>query len=171
MARRKFGRAQGRRTVVKVLGGTASLSFGDTADVIRFYEDAERRLNDLSEPLDQYGRYTVEEHIPRQFAARGTPKRWASLSAKYAAWKAKYYPGRPLLVLSGRMKAGFRWKARKRSLQIINRVTAGQKGNNTPRWRWHQDGTPRMPARPMLQVTDKDLAELSRLIFAHVRGE
>ena len=168
---RKFGRSQGRLTVAKVLGGTVSLSFDDTIDTIRFYEDTERRLKDLSEPLDEYGRYLVEKHIPRQFAKRGTPKRWATLSAKYAAWKAKYFPGRPLLVLSGRMKAGFRWKGKKRSMQIINRVAAGQRGNKTPRWQWHQHGTSQMPARPMLQVTDKDLAELTRLIFAHVGVE
>lgn len=169
MARRKFGRSKGRRTVVNVLGGTVGLAFDDEADILRFFEDAEGRLSDLSEPLDEYGRYLVEEHIPRQFKRQGTPKRWASLSKKYREWKEKHYPGRPILVLSGRMKAGFRWKARKRSLQIINRVTAGQK-NKTPRWQWHQSGTGKMPARPMLQVTDKDLAVLSGLILGSLGG-
>lgn len=155
-------------TVVKALGGEVMLSFGSTEEIIRFFERAEGRLSDLRIPFDRYGRYLVEKHIPAQFKAQGTPKRWAALSEKYRRWKERRFPGRPILVLSGRMKAGFRWKAKKRSLQIINRVAAGQKGNKTPRFEWHQGGTPRMPARPMLQITDRDLAVLGREVLEYL---
>jgi phage gpG-like protein len=170
MARPKFGRSQGRLTTVRVLGGTVQQSFGAPADIIRFFDDQESKLQDLTEPLDRYGRYLVEEHIPNQFDVQGTPKKWAALSPKYRAWKARRFPGRPLLVRTGRMKAGFRWKAFKRSLRIINRVRAGQR-SSTPRWFFHQFGGGPLPARPMLQVTDKDLAVLTGFVFEHLEGE
>lgn len=160
-----FGRSAGRLTTVKVIGGTIGIRFGDTTDTIRFFEDKESKLSDLTEPLTRYGDYLVSEHIVRQFQRRGFPAGWAPLSPAYAEWKREHFPGRRLLELSGKMRRGFRFKAGPRSLRIINRITAGQKGNKTPRWFWHQFGTPKMPARPMLQVTDKDLAKLTEFVF------
>lgn len=164
-----FGRSRGQLTVVKTLGGTVQVSFGRPADVIRFFEDRERKLTDLREPLDRYGRYLVEEHIPAQFQSQGYPKRWASLSPAYTKQKAKKCPGRPILVCTGAMKAGFRWKAFKRSLRIINRVRRGQRGG-IPRWQYHQGGKGRKH-RPMLQVTDRDLARLTEFVFDSLEGE
>lgn len=170
MPERRFGRSKGRLTTVRVLGGTVRLSFGEPADIIRFFDRMGSNLVDLTEPLDKYGEYLVTRHIPTQFERQGFPKRWAQLSEAYRRQKERRYPGRPILVATGRMKEGFRWKARPRSMQIINRVTAGQKVK-IPRWFFHQFGTPHMPAREMLQVTDKDLAVLSGLVWDYVLEE
>lgn len=166
----RFGKSAGRLTVTKFVGGTMALSFSpDVIDIIRFLEDREARLLDLQPALNEFGEYIVNEHIPNQFKTQGTPKRWAPLSAKYKRWKDRHFPGRPILVRTGRMKAGFRWEARKKSLRIINRITAGQRGSRTPRWFWHQFGTGKMPARPMLQITDADRAKLVEIVEEHLR--
>lgn len=168
----RFGRSQGRLTVVKVAGGELVVRFGsiDKDDLAAYLQDIDLRMQDIRPVLDRYGEYIVNEHIPRQFAAQGTPRRWASLSPAYARQKARRYPGRPILVRTGRMRRGFRWEARPRSLRIINRVRAGQRGRGLPRWFYHQSGTEKMPARPMLQMTDKDRDKLSEFTEDHLRA-
>ncbi len=166
MTIRRFGRSQGRRTVIRAVGGQVVVRFGDisTDDIVKYFEDLGLRMSDMQAVFDRYGEYIVDEHIPRQFRARGTPQGWAPLSPAYARWKATHYPGMPLLERTQRMKKGFRWEAKPRSLRIINRVTAGQ-SVRIPRWRFHQDGTGKMPARKMLQITQRDndkLLELSQ---------
>ena len=168
----RFGRSQGRLTVVKVAGGELVVRYGsiDKDDFAAYLRDIGLRMQDIKPVLDRYGEYIVNEHIPRQFSAQGTPRRWASLSPVYARQKARQYPGRPILVRTGRMKRGFRWEARPRSLRIINRVMAGQKGRGVPRWFYHQSGTRKMPARPMLQFTDADRDKLHEFAEEHLRG-
>ena len=162
---RRFGRSQGRLTVIKVVGGEMHVRFGqpNVDDFATRLEELGLRMQDLQPVLDKFGRYLVREHIPGQFAAQGHPKRWASLSPAYARWKARHFPGRPILVRTGAMKGGFRYEARKRSLRVINRVKAGQKGRGKPRWFYHQHGTGNMPARPVLQISDADRQKLSEL--------
>jgi len=158
-------------TVVKVAGGELAIRFGsiDKDDFATYLENIGLRMQDIQPVLDRYGAYIVNEHIPRQFEAQGTPRRWAPLSRAYAQQKARQYPGRPILVRTGRMKGGFRWEARARSLRIINRVMAGQRGRGVPRWFYHQSGTSKMPARQMLQFTDDDREHLHQFAEEHLR--
>ena len=167
----RFGFSQGRKTTVKVLGADVTVRNGiETDDFVGYLEDLGMRVNDFQPVMERFGEYLVEEHIPRQFKRRGTPKRWAPLSKDYAAIKRRLYGNLPLLVLSGRMKAGFRYEATKRTLRVINRVAAGQGRNKTPRWTWHQTGTETMPARPMLQVNQYDYTRLRQFAQAYVTG-
>ncbi len=166
----RFGRSQGRRTILRVVGGELGYRFGNihTDDLIEYLQDLGLRMEDLYQVFDRYGEYIVNEHIVQQFQARGTPQRWAALSPEYAKRKALQFPGMPILQRTQRMKHGFRWEAKPRSLRIINRVTAGQRVK-IPRWRWHQDGTSKMPARKMLQMTDKDRAKLHEFVDEYLR--
>lgn len=166
----RFGRSQGRRTILRVVGGEVGYRFGgiDTDDLIEYLEDLKLRMIDLQPVFERYGEYIVGDHIPNQFAAQGTPRGWAALSPAYARWKAVNFPGMPLLQRTGRMKRGFSFEARPRSLRVINRVTAGQ-STNIPRWRFHQEGTSRMPARPMLQFTNKDRDKMHEFVEAYLR--
>jgi phage gpG-like protein len=167
----RFGRSQGRLTVVKVAGGELVIRYGsiDKDDFATYLRNIGLRMQDIKPVLDKYGEYIVNEHILRQFVAQGTPRRWAPLSPAYARRKARRYPGRPILVRTTRMKRGFRWEARPRSLRVINRVMAGQKGRGRPRWHYHQEGTSKMPARPMLQFTDADRDRLHEFAEEHLR--
>lgn len=155
-------KSSGEETIVKVLGANISIRrSGD--DVLDYLEGIGLRAKDMQTPLDRFGRYLVEQHIPRQFAQQGTPKRWAALNKQYAAWKRRRYGNLPKLVLSGAMRKGFKWEVTARTLKVINRVKSGQKGRGVPRWQYHQRGTDNMPARPMLQITEKDRDMLREL--------
>lgn len=165
----RFGHSQGRRTLVRVIGAEMILRENGVADVaIDHFAELGARMEDMEPVLYFFGQYLVEEHIPMQFRRRGFPARWAPLSPEYAAWKAKHYPGKPILVRSGAMKAGFSWEAKKRSMRVINRVRAGQGRGSTPRWVYHQDGTATMPARRMLQITERDHQMLRKLMRNHL---
>lgn len=165
----RFGFSQGRKTTVKLLGADVTIRNGiETDDFVAYLEDLGLRVNDFQPVMERFGEYLVEEHIPRQFKRRGTPKRWAPLSQAYADRKRRQYGNLPLLVLSGRMKAGFKYEATKRTLRVINRVAAGQGRNKTPRWTWHQDGTDTMPARPMLQINPYDYTRLRQFAQSYV---
>jgi hypothetical protein len=164
MAKEEFGFSQGRKTTVKIVGAEIMLGGGIAkADVIRYLNDLHVRAQDMQVPLQRFGAYLVEQHIPRQFEAQGTPKRWAPLSPAYAAWKRRHYGNLPKLVLTGAMRGGFRWETTPRTLRVINQVKSGQRGG-VPRWTYHQLGTEHMPARPMLQITNKDYARLREIV-------
>lgn len=155
---------------MRVVGGEVGYRFGgiDTDDLIEYLEDLKLRMVDLEPVFDRFGEYIVGDHIPNQFVAQGTPSTWAALSPQYARWKEVHFPGKPILERTGRMKRGFRWEARPRSLRIINRVTAGQ-SVKIPRWRFHQEGTSRMPARPMLQFTSQDRDKMHDFVEEYLR--
>jgi len=169
---RRFGRSQGRLTVVKMVAGEIHVRFGqiDTDDLVEYMQDLGLRMEDLQPVFDRYGEYLVDEHILMQFRRQGFPKRWAALSPAYARWKARHYPGKPILEATGRMRRGFRWEARPRSLRVINRVRAGQQRGSQPRWFYHQSGTDVMPARKMLQITDDDHEQLQEFAREHLEG-
>ena len=116
---------RGKITVAKLVGATLFIGLPTTEVLEQRLEDIGMRAKDLKPVLDAFGRHIVEEHIPAQFARQGTPRRWAPLSPAYKRWKDKHFPGRPILVRTGAMQAGFRWEAHPRSLRVVNRVMAG----------------------------------------------
>lgn len=160
----------GRFTIIKLVGTEIRVNdrMPGAEDLTIQLEAMDVRIRDFREPFDDFGAHLVKNHIPRQFRRRGFPRRWAPLSPSYAAWKRRKYGNLPLLVLTGRMKAGFRHEATKRTVRIINRVRAGQK-SGLPRYLYHQYGTEKMPARPAVQLRRKERALLSQLVERYLR--
>lgn len=81
-------------------------AFGET-HVARTLQVAADRSRDMSEPLGELMDQILDS-VEAQFdtegaAAHGVP--WQKLSDLYGAWKAEHYPGRPILVRDGAMKA------------------------------------------------------------------
>ena len=168
---KSLGFSQGRATTVKLVGADIVLRAGakdNVDDVLDYLNALGLRFQDFQPVMERFGEYLVEEHIPRQFKQRGTPKRWAPLNDAYAKRKRALYGNRPLLVATGRMKAGFKYETTPRTLKVINRVTAGQGRNKTPRWTWHQNGTETMPARSMIQIGQTDYRRLRQLAQAYL---
>jgi hypothetical protein len=89
----------------------------------------------------------------RQFASRGgyagTP--WAPLTPAYAAWKSKHYPGKPILELTGTLVDSL--TRRPLGVEVIEAHFAVF-GSGTDYGRYLQAGTPRMVARPPVQVPE-----------------
>jgi len=164
VGRRPFGRSYGRQTVVKTIGGEITFRFQDVkADQWgKYLEDVGLAMEDMEPVFDEFGRYLVEENIPETFRARGRPRRWARLSESYALQRFGRRRAIATLVLSGRMKRGFRWKAFPRSMRIENSRTY---------WTYHQSGTRHMPQRVILQLLRQDKSKFLDIAHEHIHGE
>lgn len=152
--------------MVRIDGIDLSLRFA-TPDLDQFILDLEQmgaRGQNMQPALDEVGGYVLGQLIPEQFKKQGTPKRWAPLSPRYAAWKRRRYGNLPILVLTGRMRKGFKIKTGPRSLSIVNTV---KRRGGKPYWVYHQYGTRHMPRRPVLQLRMKDRQELRRIVLQY----
>jgi hypothetical protein len=80
--------------------------FGDQV-IARRFAMLDEQSRDLSEPLGQLMDQILDS-VREQFDSEGAASDgipWAPLSDEYAAWKLAHYPGRPILVRDGAMKA------------------------------------------------------------------
>lgn len=115
--------------------------------------------------MAEIARYQVEVVNKRQFTQQGTAEtggRWAPLSPPYARYKAKRRPGRPILVFDGdlrdsmiRPRAGV-WETWDSGFVVGTAVDYAI---------YHQQGTPRMPARPLLGSPRKrDTQQMAKIL-------
>jgi phage gpG-like protein len=88
---------------------------------------------------------------------------WAPLSLSYDRWKRKYYPGQPILqrsgFLFGQMTGGLAAEFTEKSLRMYPTVPYGV---------YHQRGTARMPARPVVSLTEDDKMRWMKMIHRFV---
>lgn len=107
--------------------------------------------------------YQKEVVNARTFAQQGTPEtgRWAPLSPRYGAWKAKVRPGRPILVFNGDLRTAFTSMSHGVTFYDDSRMVVGAAD---PVAGYHQRGTDRMPARPILgRQARKDSAYMAKI--------
>ena len=100
------------------------------------------------------------------FAMSGQPRsqktgqfmegRWAPLKPAYAAWKEKFYPGRPILTRTGRLGESLNWRGTSLGRDGVWQPTERDVvfGTAVPYGRYHRDGTKHMVARPFLPTPD-----------------
>ncbi len=116
----------------------------DDADARRRLKLFETLLSDLrpfwpAVVTLQRGWWRSQFESEGRFAAAG----WAPLSPAYAAWKARRYPGKPILQATGQMRRAFDNPQRSVSPHTLTLTV------NDPKAAFHQDGTNNMPARPV----------------------
>lgn len=137
-----------------------------TRPVLDLLSDVEDILEgDLSEFWPLLERST-REWLTAQFDTEGRwgGDPWAPLSGAYAARKARQHPGRGILVATGALRdASIRFtpvKTRDTFRAVIR----------SPIVQYHQSGTSRMPARPIIprRLPATALAELERLAADYV---
>lgn len=100
-------------------------------------------------------------------AGGATGSMWPPLSPAYRVWKNKHFPGRPLLVLHGDLKASVTspdspdsvWVAQPKALRV---------GTTVPYAMSHQRGTSRMPARPPVRLKSEDMAQVGKMLHKFV---
>ena len=101
-----------------------------------------------------------KQDMAAQFATEGETSgdEWAPLSDAYAAWKAKHYPGRTIGWLTGALMQSMTGGAG--YIELFTPLTAefGQADGATPTedgsyGRFFNDGTDKMPARPLLRFS------------------
>lgn len=73
--------------------------------------------------------------------------RWAPLSPAYAAYKAQRYPGRSILIAEGDLRqAASRPERKATPTELVLTI-------RDPKIGYHQTGTARMPARPVVPAS------------------
>ena len=112
-------------------------------------------ISDWTEPLKKAGDifYRVEKE---QFDSQGGYSGgWVALSPRYAIWKAKHYPGQPILVRKGDLRGSLIKKGSKGSLYKLT-PTRLEKGTNVPYAIYHQSTGKRrkLPRRPPVDIPE-----------------
>lgn len=138
---------------------TVTITVTGLEDVQRKLKNLSQATSDLSPVMGDVGQYLSRFFSSEVFASRGgvIGEPWAPLSARYAALKAKQYPGRPPLVRTGVMQRSFKYDKGAHFARIYN---------NSPVFDYHQSNSPRskMPERVMMKVDDAREREIGRLI-------
>lgn len=111
------------------------------------------RVSDLR-PAYELVYADLQEREEKVFRLGGTPQRWAPLSPRYAAWKRKHHPGRPIMELTGRLLQSLVGKTGESVAQIERQRAV--LGTRAPHAHLHDQEDRRrknLPRRPLLQVT------------------
>lgn len=134
-------------------------------DASEYLDDVRRRMKDLR-PVWPRLQASLKAYTIGNFTAQGLPSGgWKPLDAEYASWKATRFPGAPMLVQTG---------------QLFRKVSEGPKldgGARTAHFsftgkiaRFHQYGTTKMPARPILFAPDVWVDEVQEQIGDYIIG-
>ena len=102
----------------------------------------------------RFGRQWFKEQLDSEGKWGGDP--WEPLSPDYAAWKAQHYPGRPMLWREGALRAAAFNPARKVTAQTLTLTVTD------PKVGFHQEGTVKMPRRPIIpdEIPDHAMDQL-----------
>lgn len=81
-----------------------------------------------------------------QFSSEGGwgGEAWAPLSPQYAVWKSQHYPGRTILIREGAMRRSSSQPRREATPRTLTLWI------DDPKAPLHEEGTDRMPARPLI---------------------
>jgi phage gpG-like protein len=122
--------------------------------------------NDLRPYADKLETAFREAEAEQFRSGGGLSGGWAPLYPRYKAWKDQHYPGLPMLVLSGRLRASLIG----RTADSIFKVNAKSVrfGTNVPWSGKHQTGEGLIPARPPVP-TQALLGRLADVVAAEIR--
>lgn len=106
-------------------------------------------LYNFKGPMGEIGEQAARYYSTQAFASQGGVfgGRWPALSPRYARVKAVLYPGRGMLIRTGKMQDSFTYTASSNQVLI---------GNKAPHFKYHQSTKPRnkIPRRAMMGVND-----------------
>lgn len=134
----------------------------ETSDYLK---DVRSRMRDFR-PVWPKLQASLKSYIVGNFTAQGLPSGgWKPLDAEYASWKATRFPGAPMLVQTG---------------SLFKKVSEGPKldgGARTAHFsftgkiaKFHQYGTTKMPARPILFAPEVWVNEVQEEIGDYIIG-
>ena len=117
-----------------------------------FYKVLQRwdhNLGDATPAFEAMAQFQKKTVNARQFKEQGSVEtgKWSPLSPPYARWKARVRPGRPILVFDGDLKKEMTTPGQ----GIYDVWRSGMRvGTDIDYAIYHQNGTPGMPARPLI---------------------
>jgi phage gpG-like protein len=132
-------------------------------DAAEYLKDVRSRMKDLR-PVWPRLHQSLKAYMISNFTAQGLPSGgWKPLDAEYASWKTENFPGAPILVQTG---------------ELFRQVTQGPKLEGMMRGarfkftgkiaRFHQYGTERMPARPILFAPERWVDEAAEEVVKYI---
>lgn len=87
---------------------------------------------------------------------------WSPLSANYAAWKEKHYPGQPLLVREDKLRSSL--TSDSDGSEVIMEPMSLTVGTSIAYAAAHQFGGGNLPARPVIDLDDSDVGRLAQIM-------
>ena len=140
-------------------------------DLDTFSHSIEQLGNNLTDGFDwSLLAPLIAEAADNIFASEGRGA-WPQLSEAYARWKAKNYPGKGILELTGAYRTAVTQIGSAYNVleTTDNSLTYGVSGLDYPVF--HESGTNRLPARPVLDLLAEDedlLREIGELFSAFI---
>lgn len=109
----------------------------DSAEVDRKLRNLQGLLLRWDEAMVAIGAAYKQYLSTKPFASRGSVfgAVWPDLQPAYKSWKARKYPGRPILVRSNALSRGFEFMSTTNSVRMFNKVAyfeKHQKGEGVP---------------------------------------
>lgn len=149
-------------------GAIFEVSIAGELQIQRLLDGIIYRGQDLR-PVWQYIAEDFHQLEAQQFATEGGLGRpWPPLSPAYAAWKAKHFPGAPILVRTGRLRASLTGKTGD-TVEVLEPQIL-RIGTRVPYAIFHQTGTVKMPPRPPIVISEAAKDRWVRLIHAYLKG-
>lgn len=151
----------GNFTVVKMMGAELVMKHErQTPTFAMLLDDVAEGVKDLSPAFTLFSDYMLKE-IEDTFKRQGPKEHWTALkpATRKDRERQGYNPSYPILVRTGRMKRNFTTRIEPRSFAIYNRMYY---------YRFHQWGTSKMVARPMLMIFEYHRRQLLKYIDSEV---
>lgn len=140
----------------------------------RFFDVMADEVTHLKEPLSRVSK-RLTQTVGQQFLTEGAHGggKWRPNSTPYQQWKDETYPGRPLLVLSGDMRAAFlvhgqRELTDQRLVWGIDDQTDHEGHRIADRALAHQAGEGHMPQRKIVALRADDRRFIDHEFVAHI---
>lgn len=132
-------------------------------DAHNYLKDVRSRMKNLR-PVWPKLHESLKSYMIGNFTAQGLPSGgWKPLDAEYASWKAKNFPGAPMLVQDGGL---FRQVMKGPKLEASARDATFRFSGKVARF--HQYGTSKMPARPILFAPERWVDEAAEEVGRYI---
>jgi phage gpG-like protein len=137
-----------------------ALRFGIVGDnrMESFFDHLEQIPDDFREPFEKMAE-DFWEHEETVFDSEGPG--WRPLTPKYAKWKEKHYPGKPIMERTGALKASLTEGIAADSVFLVY-PTRMELGTTNPYAIYHQTGSIKVPNHPPKRKLMSLPAELQR---------
>lgn len=141
----------------------------------RAFDAMANEMRDLREPLERVAARLVQT-VGEQFRAEGAhgTSGWQPLNPGYQAWKDDAYPGRPILVRTGDMRAAFltdgtRELTASKLVWGVDTQTNSQGERIADYAMAHQAGRGRVPQRKIVALRSDDKRAMDRMFVEHIQ--
>lgn len=127
----------------------------------------DRKLSRLSvqmtklDPAFRDIRAAFKRYQVKEFASQGAHGglAWAQLSEKYRRWKARHYPGRKILALTGALRESM--TSELESALLPTKLVMWSYEETA---KWHDEGAGNLPVRKIVAIPESEKRDFTRIL-------